>query len=446
MARAPFHPALTAMRRDLAVFFVLGFAVAAAAAARDAPSRPGVDAPELARLGQFQVGVRTMTLVDAAQVDVLAWDPATGTAPARDRELVVDLWYPAVVAEGAAPETYSGSLPAEPPAPPSHFTIPGIAVRDAPPATGRFPLVVVSHGYSNAAIAFSWLTENLASKGYVVAVIRHQDPPLTDRSKFAGPLLRRPLDIAFVTRTLQRTLAGEGRIDPLRTALIGYSMGGYGVLTVAGGVLDPGSPLAQLVPGALLAPYARGGAATAVLHASGLKAIVAISPAGGSLLAWGTDGLGAITAPLLLIAGDRDWTVDYQTGARAFFDMAANSRRYLLTFRGAGHRLALGPAPEEMRGRLWDFDWFEDPVWRQDRIVAINLHMITAFLDRYVKDDASRSAYLDSLTRQSTDGEWPASAGRAYDAYSPGADGITVWKGFQRGHAEGLELLQAAPR
>ena len=434
------------MRHGLGVFLLLGTGTAACALAHDAPSRPGVDAPELAHLGRFQVGVRTIALVDAAQFDVLAFDPATGTAPKHDRELVVDLWYPADVAAGTSPETYSGSLPAEPPAPPTRFTIPGIAVRDATPAAGRFPLVIVSHGYSNAAIAMSWLTENLTSKGYVVAAIRHQDPPLTDRSKFPEPLLRRPLDIAFVTRTLQRTLASEGRVDPSRTALIGYSMGGYGVLAVAGGELDPASPLAQLIPGGLLAPYARGGASIDVLRLSGIKAIVAISPGGGSLRAWGTEGLRAVTAPLLLIAGDRDWTVDYQTGARAFFDMATNCNRYLLTFKGAGHRIGLGPAPDEMRHRLWDLDWFEDPVWRQDRIVAINLHMITAFLDRYVKDDASRAAYLGGLTRESTQGEWPASAASAYGAYSPGTDGITVWKGFQRQHAEGLELMHEVPR
>lgn len=434
------------MRRDLAVFFVLGFALAVSATARDAPSHPGVDAPELARLGHFQVGVRTLTLVETDQVDVLAYDSATGTVPKRDRKLVVDLWYPADHAADATRETYSGSLPAEPPAPPTHFTIPGIAVRDAAPAAGRFALVVVSHGYSNAAVALSWLTENLASKGYVVAAIRHDDPPITDRSRLAEPLLRRPLDIAFVTRTLQRTLAGEGRIDPSRTALIGYSMGGYGVLTVAGGALDPAGPLVRMIPGDLLAPYARGGGSVDILRVPGIRAVVAISPAGGSLHAWGTDGLGAITAPLMLMAGDRDLTVDYQTGARAFFDMASNSRRYLLTFRGAGHRIGLGPAPDEMRGRLWDLDWFEDPVWRQDRIVAINLHMITAFLDRYVKDDASRASYLDGLTRESSQGAWPASAARAYDDYSPGADGVTVWKGFQRGHAEGLELLHEVPR
>ncbi|MGH8129407.1 MAG: alpha/beta hydrolase family protein [Steroidobacteraceae bacterium] len=433
------------MRHGLGPILVLGLAMATGTAARDAPSRPGVDAPELAHLGRFDVGVRTLALVDSAQVDVLAFDPAAGVAPKRDRALTVDLWYPAGVAAGATPETYSGSFPAEPPALPMRFTIRGIAVRDARPAEGRFPLVVVSHGYSNESVAMSWLTENLASKGYVVAAIRHADPPITDRSKFPELLLRRPLDIAFVTRALQRSLADGGSVDPSRVALIGYSMGGYGVLTAAGGELDPESPLARMIPGSFLAPYARGGASRDALHVAGMKAVVAISPVGGSLRAWGSEGLRAITAPLLLISGDRDWTVDYQTGARAFFDMATKCNRYLLTIKGAGHRIALGPAPVEMRHRLWDLDWFEDPVWRQDRIVGINLHLITAFLDRYVKDDVSRAAYLDGLTPESVQGEWPASADRAYDAYSPGADGITVWKGFQRQHAEGLELLHETP-
>ena len=55
----------------------------------------------------------------------------------------------------------------------------------------------------------NWLTENLASKGYVVAAIRHRDPPITERSRFAEPLLRRPLDIAFVAQSLQGELAAE---------------------------------------------------------------------------------------------------------------------------------------------------------------------------------------------------------------------------------------------
>jgi hypothetical protein len=99
-----------------------------------------------------------------------------------------------------------------------------------------------------------------------------------------------------------------------------------------------------------------------------------------------------------------------------------------------------------MRQRLWDLVWFEDPVWSARRIVGINLHFITAFLDRYVKDDASRAAYLDGLVPESSRGDWPAAEAGAYGTYSSGADGITTWRGFQRQHAEGLELLHAAPR
>jgi hypothetical protein len=154
-----------------------------------------------------------------------------------------------------------------------------------------------------------------------------------------------------------------------------------------------------------------------------------------------------ITAPLLLIAGDTDRTVDYRTGARAIFDMASGAHRYLLTFKEGGHSLGLSPAPDSMRQRLWDQDWFEDPVWRKERVNAVNAHFITAFLDRYVKGDESRAAYLNVSARESAAGAWPAAMPPlAYDAYSPGTTEITLWKGFQRNHAAGLELLQADAR
>ena len=151
-----------------------------------------------------------------------------------------------------------------------------------------------------------------------------------------------------------------------------------------------------------------------------------------------------IKAPLLLIAGNQDKTVDYASGARAIFGMADGAHRYLRTFKEGGHSIGLNPAPVSMRQRLWDQDWFEDPVWRKERINAINAHFITAFLDRYVKDDASRDAYLNVPVSESAAGVWPATPPPPpYDAYSPGTASITVWKGFQRNHATGLELLQA---
>jgi predicted dienelactone hydrolase len=424
-----------------------GFVLATAAFAGAAPSQFGIDAPELARPGAFGVGVKTLHLVQGGQVDVLAFDAASGTFSKKDRVLAVDLWYPARIAPGAAPETYTASLPGEPPAAPFEFSVPGIAVRDAPAAGTGFPLVIVSHGRSNATYAMTWLTENLASKGYVVAAIRHADRDYTDPpSQMAQIVQRRPLDIAYVAKTLQATLGAQHLIDPARTALIGYSMGGYGVLTAAGATLDPESPVMTKIPGGLMRSYARGADQSAMLKVDSVRAVVALSPYGGGLPAvWGAEGLLGITAPLLLISGDDDHSVNYVTGARAFFDAAANSQRYLLTFKGAGHAIGLNPAPEAKPRSMWDLDWFEDPVWKKERILAINAHFITAFLDRYVKGDETRSAYLDVATSDSSGGVWPSVSRLPRDSFSPGADGVTVWKGFQRNRADGLQLLRAGP-
>jgi predicted dienelactone hydrolase len=417
---------------------------AAVLGAPSAPSIPPIDAPELAALGPLRVGVRSVHLVDRDQYNVLATDKITGHVPRDDRPLQVELWYPARPAAQALPETYRDVLPAEPPAPPAAFEVAGIAVRDAPPIAGRYPLVIVSHGYSNVPVALSWLTENLASKGYVVAAIRHDDPLIGDRSTFAGPLLRRPLDIAFVARELSATLAADGSVDPTRVALVGYSMGGYGVLTAGGARLDPAGP-AHLVPGGVMLPYADGGRLANSIVVPHLKAVVALAPAGGGTLnVWGEHGLEHLTAPLLLIAGDHDLTVDYASGARAFFDRAVHAPRYLLTFLGGGHGIGLDPAPASMRDDLWNFSWFEDPLWRKDKILAINTHMITAFLDRYVKDEDTRSAYLDGLVPRIDDTVWPAELAPHFDMTSAAEAPVTLWKGFKRRFSTGLEW-HAAP-
>ncbi len=326
----------------LAASLAAALAVPAAAplAAEEAPSRFGIDAPELARVGPASVGVRTLVLIQPAQADLNAVDARGGAAPLRDRVLKVDLWYPARARVADVREIYHAAFPAEPPAPPVPFSVAGIAVRNAPAAGSGYPLVIVSHGYSNATAAMTWITENLASKGYVVAAIRHEDPPIGDLAGLPELLLRRPLDIAFVAKTLPGVLAARRLVDPTRTALIGYSMGGYGVLAAAGATLDASGRTVQLVPDGLLLPFASGGARRDEITVKGLRAVVAISPVGGGELgAWGSDGLRTLRAPLLLISGDQDRVVDYASGARRFFDAAVNADRYLLTFKGAGHSI-----------------------------------------------------------------------------------------------------------
>jgi predicted dienelactone hydrolase len=409
------------------------------------PSVPGIDAPQLAPLGRHPVGFRSVILIHKAQPDLLNANPVTGRVELRGRALTVDLWYPAKARRGAAPVTYAASLYGEPPGPAVHFNVRGLAIRNATPDGKGYPLVILSHGYSNAPAVMTWLTENLASKGYVVAAIHHEDPDpyVVSADKRVAPNFNRPVDIAFVAAALRHDL-GE-LIDPAQVALIGYSQGGYGVLAAGGASLDPDGPNMGQVAGGWLKRLARGASTEAEGKVPGVKAIVAIAPAGGApRSAWGDAGLLGITAPLLLIQGDADRTVDYQSGALADFENAKNSDRYLLTFRQAGHDIGLSPAPAQMRTSLWDMDWFEDPVWRADRVNAINLHFITAFLAINLKGDTSMNSFLDVPVENAGDGVWNAPAKTPWGAYSPGGNGITLWKGFQRRHAQGLTLRHAA--
>lgn len=393
----------------------LGWVLWLAAILLGAPAWAGVDTPELAQPGPYAVGLRTVHL--------------TPTRP-EERSLDVEVWYPARLAPAGRTVVYSGVLTPEHPAdPPVRFHNPGIAVRDAAPAAGGpFPLVVVSHGHSGTPQAMAWVAENLASKGFVVAGIYHRDPPITDAAAFGVPVKWRPLDQAFAARSLQALAHAGGKslgglIDPDRVALIGYSMGGYGAV----------SQLAK----------------TSVPKISGLKAVVAISPWGGEARysVWSSAELASFTTPVLFIVGDRDDVVGYADGVRPIYEKAVSATRYMLVFENAGHTIGMGPASAETRATLWGLDYFEDPVWRKDRVIAINLHFITAFLDRYVKGDARGDAYLNVPIVRGDDATWAYGVGPpGYDAISPGTSPITVWKGFKRRGVTGLELFHAAPR
>ena len=133
-------------------------ALTAAPLAARAPSIPAADAPQLAALGPASVGLAHTTV----------------TVPGTARTLAVMVWYPAVTPPGATPETYRRHLITAD-GPPLDITTEGIAFAGAPAAAGRFPLVVLSHGFGGWAGGMTYLAENLASKNYIVAAIDHAD-------------------------------------------------------------------------------------------------------------------------------------------------------------------------------------------------------------------------------------------------------------------------------
>jgi predicted dienelactone hydrolase len=421
---------------------LLLFAISSVAIAQQPYSVPAADAPELAARGSYAVGVRTVDLVHRNQVDILHFDKTTGKAPLYDRPLKVEVWYPAIIPTGQQEQTVY-----QMPVPGGHgfagspvFQIADKALRDAPPVTGtRFPLVIVSHGYPGSRYFMTYLTANLASKGYVVAAIDHTDSVFDGMRGFESTLLNRSNDQLFTIDALNRL------VDTSNVAIIGYSMGGYGALTSAGAGYSESSSLMKFVPGEYLRDWAADNPKFHALDRSRIKAIVAIAPWGEQppYQAWDAQGLGAIHIPSLFIAGDHDDVADYANGIKPAFEQAVHSDRCLLVYENARHNTGANPAPPEASASFAILQSFEEPSWHKDRITAINQHFITAFLDLYLKGEQSKVSYVHVEPAHSNDGKWPVPPGqRDTGAFSTGKDaaGNLFWKGFQRRWALALEM------
>ncbi|MFE9425091.1 alpha/beta hydrolase family protein [Kitasatospora sp. NPDC006697] len=164
---------------------VLPVSVSAAAAPPSAaapisePGSPAVaDGFALPRpTGPLTVGTTALELVDHQRTD--PWVPSAGP-----RRLMVSLFYPARPGTGTGPAPYmtqqeahlllAGKAPAGTPIPPGPLPLPATwANQGAVPAPGKYPLVVLSPGFSFPRSSLTGLAEDLASRGYVVATVDH---------------------------------------------------------------------------------------------------------------------------------------------------------------------------------------------------------------------------------------------------------------------------------
>jgi fermentation-respiration switch protein FrsA (DUF1100 family) len=353
--------------------------------------------PELAQRGQYTVGVRTVNLVHKGQVDVLHFDTATNKAPLYDRPLTVEVWYPAARSDGQTESTVyqmAGRDPAS-----TSLPIAGKAIRDAAAVEStKFPLVILSHGYPGSRIFMSYLGEHLASRGYVVASIDHTDSVLGAIRPFQSTLLNRSNDQIFVLREIAATFRNA---DPEKAAIIGYSMGGYGVLNSAGaGYSEQAGGLLKSVPGGYMKALTAGNAEYEARLPKNLKAIVAIAPWGEQppMKSWDAAGLAGIHLPSLFIAGDHDDIADFERGIKPAYEGAVNSERCMLVYQDARHNTGGNPPPPGLT-KASDIDFFDEPVWNKEHLDAINQHFVTAFLDLYLKGDDTKRAYLKDAAK-----------------------------------------------
>ncbi|WP_394154209.1 alpha/beta hydrolase family protein [Loktanella salsilacus] len=417
------------MKRILPVALMGLAALPAAAQNRIDVIRP--DAPALAAYGDYKVGVQTMTFTNMGQVDVVNAQ-AEGDIPTYDRPLTVEIWYP------AAPDTTSGGSYQAMMRDGTDVTLQGQAVRDAAALTTEtFPLVVISHGYPGNRWLMGHLGENLASKGYVVAGIDHTDSNYDDMGNFGSTLYNRPWDQKFVIDSMESLDGDLGAItDASNTAVIGYSMGGYGALILAGAGLTEAIASSDFAPPqGLLDRNVMGSDTHAELEDERIKAFVAFGPWGNNRGFWDADGLAGIDKPLLLIAGSVDDVSEYDA-IRGIFDGAVNSDRHLLTYLNANHNAgAPMPSPQEGYAINPDLGWapfehYGDAVWDNVRMNNIAQHFVTAWVDQNLKG-TDMSAYFD-LTPNAADGVWAVD-----DAGEP-TEGNTYWTGFANRTAVGL--------
>lgn len=413
------------------------------------------DAPALALPGPSPVGFRSAEIVHKNQPDLLLLDQASGSLGQSDRPLPLAVWYPSATGSGTRACYRIPTPPVGGPVPagaPKEMGDCGVAHTDAPVTKEKRPVVLLSHGLGGWATGWSQLAENLASKGYLVIAIDHRDRDATlpggQQLSFAISAMSRPADQRFLLQALESRSAILppwllGMADSENIALVAYSMGGFGAIIAAGAGVTPGGALDAAFPGRALGPWRAGNLAYEAGRPKNLKALVLLAPFGGGLpwRAWTPDALKKIALPSLFIDGDQDDVVDFSGGVRWLFETMTASDRRLLVYQNARHNIAMDPTPSQMLGYFLYREHYDEPVWRSDRLLSINAHMITAFLGQTLQGKQDFARYLAPPTPLALDGQWPLAPGdSAGDKTATPEAQPAHWPGFHRRWAVGLEL------
>lgn len=156
--------------------------------------------------GKFQIGVREFEWSDHE----------------RKRIIKVAVWYP-------TPES-SEEI--------KYLAFKGHAKKDATVTKDHFPLILVSHGTGGHRYNQFYISEFLASFGYIVAAIEHPHNNAFDNKDqgTVSNLWHRPKDVSFVLDRLLNSQIISSHIKHEEIGFIGHSIGGYTGFVIAGAI------------------------------------------------------------------------------------------------------------------------------------------------------------------------------------------------------------------
>jgi len=118
----------------------------------------------------------------------------------------------------------------------------GAAARDVkmPTTPAKFPLIVISHGTGGSGLSMAWLGEALAKQGYIAAAVNHPGNNASESYTVEGFSLwwERARDLSEVITGMLTDSEFGSHIDPKRIGTAGFSLGGYTMIEIAGGITD----------------------------------------------------------------------------------------------------------------------------------------------------------------------------------------------------------------
>ncbi|MGB0639460.1 MAG: alpha/beta hydrolase family protein [Myxococcota bacterium] len=258
----------------------------------------------------------------------------------RGKEMVAEVWYPARVTEDDVRDPY----------PPLGLS--GEAVRYAEPDSrfGPYPLVAFSHGYGGIRFQSIYLTEFLASHGFVVVSSQHRYNTFLDMNDdhLLDITVQRPGDVIESVDELLRRVEDEedmmmGQVDGEEYAIVGHSFGALTSMMVGGGVLDLDGLVARCEAGTGRLCGSIGSLTDEMLASHRMtdpRAVVTVPMSPGMWYAFGSDGVSAaglqeVRQPLVL-GGDADNVLDYVGEIYPSYENMG-SPKVLANFHDTGH-------------------------------------------------------------------------------------------------------------
>lgn len=227
-------------------------------------------------------------------------------------------------------------------------------------ATGRLPLIVISHGTGGTFAGHIDTAVALADAGYVVAAISHPTDNAEDTSGFGTPaqLVDRVHDLSKLIDHMTSVWRGAAQVDRERIGAFGFSAGGYTVLTAMGGRPEYSrlpTHCRENVTDAVCAPMMKRWDSMSKVQAPKpdvrIKAAVVAAPGLGFL--FDSSSLRKRAADIQLWRAGRDEVLLHPFHAQAVADSLGAAADVRLVD-AAGHYVFLTPCPDQLRKALPD--------------------------------------------------------------------------------------------